>query len=409
MTTTNIEQDLAEQLATLGRKIRATREFRKLTQTKVSDMASIGLQTYLRIEDGHAGIGALNLAKVLRVLDMDESMMPAALPDAPEMALHARHRDSEPVCEAIEEAVKAACESLDAFFSVKYPERDGITSNFQGLLRDHVTAMLCGEHGVRQRYATHLPRLLYSDDSVGGPRWTEEKNHGWVLRVRGTQKVLHDGRVVPLTHSELDPWASREYALDGFRKSIERYGHPPGPVDAVPVYLSTDDKYNFTPPAVTSTSVLTDHDELKLKQLLEYVAEHVRLGSIPTELAADALSTVYRAIDADDTAALSPWLESGPKILDSASHAASGSAWSWGTVERSSASSMTEVDNENLIGFLRHATSALRAGEVSTSAFSSGLFQFFGALDDGNRAEVQNWLKQGRKLLASIGQATQRK
>lgn len=240
-----LDEQLVEQLNQVGERIRATRERRGLTQTKVSDLAGVGLQTYLRIEDGHAGVGARNLGKVLRVLGLEGWAIPA-LPDAPETALHALHVESEAVDRAIENAVKAACESLDDFLGVSYPERDGITSNFQGLLKSHVSAMLCGRHGAKQRYATHLPGLVYSDDSVGGPEFNRDvRNDGWVLRVRGTQKVLNDYRVVPLSQADLDPWASREYALEGFRKFIEKCGHPPGPVDAVPVFLAEDEKYRF--------------------------------------------------------------------------------------------------------------------------------------------------------------------
>ena len=240
-----IEQDLIDQLGELGQLVRNTREFRKLTQPQVAKLAGVGLQTLLRIEDGHAGIGAVNLGKVLRVLDMEESLVPGTMPSEADAALHEHHLDHADVEQAIEDAVRAACESLDAFFDVRHPEVDGIGSNFQGLLKEHVAAMLCGAHGAKQRYATFLPRLVYSDAFVGGPRYTETKNHGWVLRVRGTQRVLNEGNVVPISHSSLDPFSSREYALEGFRKFIEGAGHPPGPVDAVPVYLSADEKYRF--------------------------------------------------------------------------------------------------------------------------------------------------------------------
>ena len=242
---TAIEQDLIGQLVELGHQVRSTREFRKLTQPQVAMSAGIGLQTYLRIEAGHAGIGAVNLGKVMRILDMEESLVPGAMPPDADAALHERHLDSADADQAIEDAVKAACESLDAFFDAKHPEVDGIGSNFQGLLKAHVAAMLCGAHSAKQRYATFLPRLLYSDEFVGGPRWEATRNHGWVLRVRGTNRVLNDLHVVPITHSSMDPFSSREYALEGFRKFVEKAGHPPGPVDAVPVYLGADEKYRF--------------------------------------------------------------------------------------------------------------------------------------------------------------------
>jgi transcriptional regulator with XRE-family HTH domain len=240
----DIEHQLVEQMQELGRQIKQAREFRRLTLAALSRQADIGMQTLVRIEDGNSAVGMLNLHKVLRVLGLPQSLVPPNMPVAEDLPRHARHLDSEDTDEAIEAAANAACRVLDEWLAVKRPERDGISSNFQGQLREHVSAMLCGKPGAMHSMA--LKRLVYSDDFVGGPMRCEETDClGWALRVRGEPTVVQDTALLTLSSESFDPYVSREGAVAALRQFVQRCGHPPGPVDAVPVFAAGENGYRF--------------------------------------------------------------------------------------------------------------------------------------------------------------------
>lgn len=240
----DIERELTEQMKELGGRIKQAREFRRLTLATLARQADIGMMTLVRIEDGNPAVGMLNLHKVLRVLGLPQSLVPPNMPAADDLPRQPRHLASKETDQAIEDAVRAACALLDSWLQVKHPERDGISSNFQGQLREHVAAMLCGKPGSTQ--SVQLKRLVYSDDFVGGPMFCDDEAcQGWALRVRGEPTVLQGSKTLELRQSGFDPYSTRADALKALRKYVEKVGHPPGPVDAVPVFLDENEQYRF--------------------------------------------------------------------------------------------------------------------------------------------------------------------
>lgn len=81
--------------------------------------------------------------------------------------VHPIHIDDAEVEKAIERAVASACFELDMIFPDAPPETKGISSEFQGLLREHVRAMLTGKPAANKSTRTHLPVLLASDNVFG--------------------------------------------------------------------------------------------------------------------------------------------------------------------------------------------------------------------------------------------------
>lgn len=240
---------LLESIKQLGRRVRQARQFRNFTLEALAQAADVGLQTLVRIEEGNPGVGALNLQKVLAVLNLslDVPLDFALSPQEGALPLHALHARDEVVQEAVEAAASAACKELDRLLGTKTPEKDGISSNFQGLLAQHLERMLCGSAGVAAQRAPALKRLVYSDAEVGGPLVADESLAvaGWALRLRGQNLVWQDGRQLTLDSEAFDPWSTRRDALEGFRQQLHSVGHPPGVIDAVPVYLDQDDRYLF--------------------------------------------------------------------------------------------------------------------------------------------------------------------
>lgn len=252
---------LTEECRQAGRNIRNARDRQGWTQQQLATQAGVGLQTVVRLEQGHPGVSTLNVRKVLHALQLvgpSAEELAQAASQGPTFPLHERHLDSTETQEALEAAAKAACEVLDEWLGVEYVERDGITSNFQGMLKAHLAAMVCGRpHGREQSY---LPRLVYSDDwlherpSVGKAfGWvlrfcsTQRILEGWTLRADRTQCILDEGRVLSLTDEDVNPFTSAEAACEAFRRHIERHGHPDAAVEVVPVYLSATGELRFEP------------------------------------------------------------------------------------------------------------------------------------------------------------------
>ena len=85
--------------------------------------------------------------------------------DQARLPLYPRLVDEEEIDDAVERATSAACEVLDelmATMSKRLPELNGISSNFQGLLADHIRAMLTGAENASKGHRTHLTPLFYS-------------------------------------------------------------------------------------------------------------------------------------------------------------------------------------------------------------------------------------------------------
>lgn len=81
-----------------------------------------------------------------------------------------KHEADSSVAEAIEEATRAACEVLDRQFPGF--ENGGITSNFQGMLRDVIGHMLKGKSvlDAERGHSSTLPKLVVDNAFFGDPR-----------------------------------------------------------------------------------------------------------------------------------------------------------------------------------------------------------------------------------------------
>jgi hypothetical protein len=80
-----------------------------------------------------------------------------------------RYHQAADILETVENAARAACESLDAAFPGH--DKGGITSNFHGLLVEVLTHMLKGRSvldGQRGHY-TKLPELVVDNSFFGNP------------------------------------------------------------------------------------------------------------------------------------------------------------------------------------------------------------------------------------------------
>lgn len=148
--------------------------------------------------------------------------------------LYARSVDDADVDVAVEEAVSAACERLDELFREHgAPEVRGISSNFQGLLGDHIRAMLCGFEHANKTHSTPLNPLLARWDSFGRHVYTKADKQGITL-MRPAQRVSEqdlffgDRGMVPL--SILEPgelYTSSEAAVKGYLAYLQRREESP--------------------------------------------------------------------------------------------------------------------------------------------------------------------------------------
>lgn len=246
-----IRESVERQAAALGQRIRAEREHQKLSLREVARRAGIGLQTLIRLEAGNPAVNQSNYLSVMQVLGLSGTTeVPRGLSGGPRtQPLHPLHINSEEVAECIEAAASAACRELDQLFAGLPPETQGINSNFQGLLVEHLRAMLTGIGAATRNTNPRLNVLVYSNATVGGPLSVETSENlgGWVLRLEGTSKAWQDGREMSLNTDLLDPYVSRSVALERFRIELELHGAPPGPVSAVPVYWLPNERLGWTP------------------------------------------------------------------------------------------------------------------------------------------------------------------
>jgi hypothetical protein len=116
-------------------------------------------------------------------------------------AHYALHVDDKEVEEVIDEAVRAMCRELDALFPGAAPDGGkGVGSNFQGLMVDHVKALLTGKNHARRSHHTHLPVLLADDNVFGQPfSLPDVQGAGYVVVSPTTNTVLsaYSNRFVP--------------------------------------------------------------------------------------------------------------------------------------------------------------------------------------------------------------------
>lgn len=229
MTEVTYTQDLEQNLQQLGEAVARARAAKGMTVAALARAARVGALTVTRIENGFGGTGARNLLAVLHALDLAPLSYIADSAPAEELPLHRLHIDNPEVQEAIDDAVRDACHRLDELFPGVAKEVEGIGSNFQGLLVQHVTAMLCGRQSANIGHLVQLPSLVYSDDVLGREYVLEEGADGYLVRLTGTNKVLEDGHF-RLARSVTDLYTSWDSAAAAVRKYIERQGHLPGPV-----------------------------------------------------------------------------------------------------------------------------------------------------------------------------------
>jgi hypothetical protein len=116
-------------------------------------------------------------------------------------ALYAMHVDDKEVEQVIDDAVHALCRELDSLFPGAAPDGGkGVGSNFQGLMVEHVKAMLTGKNQARRSHHTHLPVLLADDNAFGQPfSLPEVQGAGYVVVSPSNNMVLsaYSNRFVP--------------------------------------------------------------------------------------------------------------------------------------------------------------------------------------------------------------------
>lgn len=232
--------DLEQNLRHLGEAVTRARAAKGMTVADLARVSGVGAGTVTRIETGYGGTGARNLLAVLHALDLDPLSYIADSAPAEELPLHPLHIDNPEVQEAIEDAVRDACHRLDELFPSVSKEVEGIGSNFQGLLVQHVTAMLCGRQGANPGHLVQMHTLLYSDDLLGREYSLAEGADGYLVRLTGTDKVLENGRF-RLVRSVNDLYSSWDSAAAAVRKYIETQGHLPGPVRITSGWLAREE------------------------------------------------------------------------------------------------------------------------------------------------------------------------
>ena len=251
MSPTSIEAlsvELNPDITALGEEIRRAREFRRMTLHTLAAAADVGLQTLVRLEAGHAGVSVLILQKVLRVLGIESRLLLAGAGDS-ETAYRPCHVQGERTQQALLDAAGAACKVLDGFLQERADgaaAHPGIGPEFRQQLKAHLQAMLCGVPGDPKPGV--LPALVYSERSLGGPLRSanEQACVGWVLcgRVYEWQRaslseeapVWLGDKVVAVSDPQVSPFDSRDEALLAFAAWVNEHGHPPMPLDLVPVY-----------------------------------------------------------------------------------------------------------------------------------------------------------------------------
>jgi transcriptional regulator with XRE-family HTH domain len=236
----DFKPDLEQNLRQLGEAVSRARAAKGMTVADLARVAHVGAGTITRIETGYGGTGARNLLAVLHALDLDPLSYVVDSAPAEELPLHCLHVDNPAVQEAIDEAVREACHRLDELFPGVPKEGEGIGSNFQGLLVQHVTAMLCGRQGANPGHLVQLNNLLYSDDLLGREYSLAEGADGYLVRLTGTDKVLEDGRF-RLVRTVNDLYTSWDSAAAAVRKYVESNGHLPGPVRITSGWLARED------------------------------------------------------------------------------------------------------------------------------------------------------------------------
>ena len=131
---------------------------------------------------------------------------PTSAPARP--SLYARHVNDADVDKVVEDAVRLACRELDSLFPGVAPDGGrGVSSNFQGLLVEHVKAMLTGKNHAQRSHHTELPALL-ADDRVFGASFAlpEVRGAGYMVIDPASAQVVsaYDMRYSPSKVGSVD-------------------------------------------------------------------------------------------------------------------------------------------------------------------------------------------------------------
>ena len=229
---------LDTQLQDLAARIRAARQQANLSVDELSGATKVSVSTILRMEAGNGGVGLHNLMAVLAHLGLSLVGYPA-VEDQDQLPIHPLHLDSPEVTDIIESAVSNLCDELGQLFPDAKPDLDGISSNFQGLLVDHVKAMLTGEMHHRVSHHVALKPLVYSERILGREYSLKAGADGYLVRLLGTDKVLEDGRFRP-ARKVSDMYTSWDTASAAVRSYVEKEEHLPGPVRIVSGWFGDD-------------------------------------------------------------------------------------------------------------------------------------------------------------------------
>lgn len=231
--------DIERQLELLGLRVLDARHAAGMSVNALSKASGVSEQTISRIEAGFGGVGVKNLWAVLQKLGLEGTGgaglyggIPSAVAEQEALPVHARHLDDEAVREAIEAAASAACERLDELFRGAKPESEGLSSNFRGLLADHLAAMLCGSPHVRLKHVVPLKTLVYNDELLGREYTLKEGAEGYLVRLEATNRVLENGKF-RLARRVSDMYSSWDAAARAVRDYVAQEGHLPGPVRVV--------------------------------------------------------------------------------------------------------------------------------------------------------------------------------
>lgn len=237
---TDATTDLEETLQSLGAAIAKSRLEHRLTVQELARDSGVSPLTVYRIENGSGGVATQSLFAVLHVLNLDVLRHVVDTLPRETLPLHHIHVSSTDVQERIAAAARVACQQLEELFPGVAPEVEGITSNFQGLLEDHLTAMLCGRPSAQPTHRVVLPELVYSDDMLGREYSLAEGASGFLVRLLGTNKVLDNNRFCQARRAS-DMYTSWDGAAMAVREYLETHGHLPGPVRIVSGWFSPDE------------------------------------------------------------------------------------------------------------------------------------------------------------------------
>lgn len=179
-----------------------------------------------------------------------QSLTPLVQLQSPGMPLYAKQVTDAEVDAAVEEATDAACDVLDTLMESlgsQSQESTGISSNFKGLLAEHLRAMLVGSEHARKSYSTPLKPLFANYKSFGTARSTGNSQGFTMVRdaaqVGAEPLYFSEGKWVELRSIDIGGlFTSQDYAIAGVLKAMEAKGETPSehPMRIVVVDYSTD-------------------------------------------------------------------------------------------------------------------------------------------------------------------------